>query len=211
MTLFYSIVCPISGTDTGFFEKILTSSSIYYKIGDNMEEINMKTKRICMIGIFAALMAVCAWITIPGPVPFTLQTFAVFLAILSLGGRDGFISILVYILLGAVGLPVFSGFRGGVGVLLASTGGYLVGFLLAALLMMLFEKKGLTARILSAAGAMVTYFAFGTAWYAVVYTAGGKAFSLTAVLMACVVPFVLPDILKIALAFVIAKRIKPVV
>ena len=58
---------------------------------------------------------------------------------------------------------------------------------------------------------MVTYFAFGTAWYAVVYTAGGKAFSLTAVLMACVVPFVLPDILKIALAFVIAKRIKPVV
>lgn len=176
-----------------------------------MEEINMKTKRICMIGIFAALMAVCAWITIPGPVPFTLQTFAVFLAILSLGGRDGFISILVYILLGAVGLPVFSGFRGGVGVLLASTGGYLVGFLLAALLMMLFEKKGLTARILSAAGAMVTYFAFGTAWYAVVYTAGGKAFSLTAVLMACVVPFVLPDILKIALAFVIAKRIKPVV
>ena len=171
----------------------------------------MKTKRICMIGIFAALMAVCAWITIPGPVPFTLQTFAVFLAILSLGGRDGFISILVYILLGAVGLPVFSGFRGGVGVLLASTGGYLVGFLLAALLMMLFEKKGLTARILSAAGAMVTYFAFGTAWYAVVYTAGGKAFSLTAVLMACVVPFVLPDILKIALAFVIAKRIKPVV
>lgn len=176
-----------------------------------MEEINMKTKRICMIGIFAALMAVCAWITIPGPVPFTLQTFAVFLAILSLGGRDGFISILVYILLGAVGLPVFSGFRGGAGVLLASTGGYLVGFLLAALLMMLFEKKGLTARILSAAGAMVTYFAFGTAWYAVVYTAGGKAFSLTAVLMACVVPFVLPDILKIALAFVIAKRIKPVV
>lgn len=171
----------------------------------------MKTKRICMIGIFAALMAVCAWITIPGPVPFTLQTFAVFLAILSLGGRDGFISILVYILLGAVGLPVFSGFRGGAGVLLASTGGYLVGFLLAALLMMLFEKKGLTARILSAAGAMVTYFAFGTAWYAVVYTAGGKAFSLTAVLMACVVPFVLPDILKIALAFVIAKRIKPVV
>lgn len=171
----------------------------------------MKTKRICMIGIFAALMAVCAWITIPGPVPFTLQTFAVFLAILSLGGRDGFISILVYILLGAVGLPVFSGFRGGVGVLLASSGGYLVGFLLAALLMMLFEKKGLTARILSAAGAMVTYFAFGTAWYAVVYTAGGKAFSLTAVLMACVVPFVLPDILKIALAFVIAKRIKPVV
>lgn len=176
-----------------------------------MEEINMKTKRICMIGIFAALMAVCAWITIPGPVPFTLQTFAVFLSILSLGGRDGFISILVYILLGAVGLPVFSGFRGGVGVLLASTGGYLVGFLLAALLMMLFEKKGLTAQILSAAGAMVTYFAFGTAWYAVVYTAGGKPFSLTAVLMACVVPFVLPDILKIALAFVIAERIKPVV
>ena len=211
MTVFYSIICPISGTDTSFFEKILTSSPIYYKIGDNVEGINMKTKRICMIGIFAALMAVCAWITIPGPVPFTLQTFAVFLAILSLGGRDGFISILVYILLGAVGLPVFSGFRGGVGVLLASTGGYLVGFLLSALLMMLFEKKGLTARIISAAGAMVTYFAFGTAWYAVVYTASGKAFSLTAVLMACVVPFVLPDILKIALAFVIAKRIKPVV
>ena len=70
---------------------------------------------LVMVALFAALIAVCAWVTVPGAVPFTLQTMGVFLAVGLLGGKRGTASVLVYILLGAVGMPVFSGFSGGVG------------------------------------------------------------------------------------------------
>ena len=91
----------------------------------------MKSKAydLVLIALFAALMALCAWVTVPYAVPFTMQTFGVFLALLLLGGKRGTICMAVYLLLGAVGLPVFSGFRGGVGALVGSTGGYLVGFI----------------------------------------------------------------------------------
>ena len=97
----------------------------------------MKSKAydLVLIALFAALMALCAWVTVPYAVPFTMQTFGVFLALLLLGGKRGTICMAVYLLLGAVGLPVFSGFRGGVGALVGSTGGYLVGFIVSALLM----------------------------------------------------------------------------
>ena len=87
-----------------------------------------------LCSLFAALMAVCAWLTIPGEVPFTLQTFGVFAALVLLGGKRGTIAIALYLVLGAVGLPVFSGFRGGFGVLFGTTGGYIFGFLLSGLL-----------------------------------------------------------------------------
>ena len=85
----------------------------------------MKSKAydLVLIALFAALMALCAWVTVPYAVPFTMQTFGVFLALLLLGGKRGTICMAVYLLLGAVGLPVFSGFRGGVGALVGSTGG----------------------------------------------------------------------------------------
>ncbi|MBR6474866.1 MAG: biotin transporter BioY, partial [Lachnospiraceae bacterium] len=92
------------------------------------------TLDLIYMAIGAALIAACSWITIPFMVPFTLQTFAVFTIVGLLGGRKGFLSILVYILLGAVGLPVFSGFKGGIGVLAGTTGGYIIGFLFIALI-----------------------------------------------------------------------------
>ena len=94
----------------------------------------MKIRNMVLSALFAALLAVCAWISIPaGDVAFTLQTFGVFLTLLLLGGKRGTVSISVYLLLGAVGLPVFSGFRGGIGTLLGVTGGYMVGFLFTCL------------------------------------------------------------------------------
>ena len=81
------------------------------------------------IGLFAVVIAICSWISIPTVVPFTLQTFAVFLAVAILGGKRGTLSVIVYVLLGADGLPVFSGFKGGFGVLLNTTGGYIIGFI----------------------------------------------------------------------------------
>ena len=92
----------------------------------------MTTKDMALTAMFAVLIAVCSWISIPLAVPITLQTFGVFCALAVLGGKRGFFAVLVYILLGAAGLPVFAGFKSGIGTLFGSTGGYIVGFLLMA-------------------------------------------------------------------------------
>ena len=99
-----------------------------------------KTTDLVYTALCAALIAVCSWISVPAAVPFTLQTFAVFAALNLLGGKRGTTAVLVYILLGAVGLPVFSGFKGGPGVLLGTTGGYIIGFLFTGLLFIFAER-----------------------------------------------------------------------
>ena len=93
---------------------------------------NITVRDMAYIALMAVVIALCSWISVPAAVPFTMQTFAVFCALLLLGGRRGTFAVALYILLGAFGLPVFSGFRGGIGALLGPTGGYIVGFLLCA-------------------------------------------------------------------------------
>ena len=88
-----------------------------------------KTYDMVCIAVFAVIIAICSWISIPATVPFTLQTFAIFLTVGVLGGKKGSLAVLVYILLGAVGVPVFAGFSAGIGILFGNTGGYIVGFL----------------------------------------------------------------------------------
>ncbi len=179
----------------------------------------LKTIDIVLIGAFAALMAICAWITVPATVPFTLQTFGVFLTFYLLGGKRGTLSIAVYILLGAVGLPVFSGFKGGFGVLLGTTGGYIVGFLFSALAMWglnlilsRFENDNKNKKLLfpfleMAVGLLVCY-AFGTAWFMIVYARTKGAVSLATCLSWCVLPFIVPDLIKITLALILGTRLK---
>lgn len=165
---------------------------------------------LVMVALFAALIAVCAWITIPGAVPFTLQTMGVFLAVGLLGGKRGTAAVLVYILLGAVGMPVFSGFSGGVGRLLGTTGGYIIGFLVAALAMWameaIFGKAKWVLPVSMLLGLLLCY-AFGTAWFLVLYTQTKDAISVASVLSMCVVPFIIPDLLKIALALLLTSRL----
>ena len=84
----------------------------------NRRQSSLTTKDLVYIALAAVLICVCSWISIPMAVPFILQTFAVFCVLELLGGRRGTIAVCVYILLGAVGLPVFSGFTGGIGKLL---------------------------------------------------------------------------------------------
>ena len=92
------------------------------------------------IALMAVLISVCSWLSVPAAIPFTMQTYAVFTALLLLGGRRGSIAVAVYIALGAVGLPVFSGFVGGMGHLVGPTAGYIWGFLLAALIYGIVKK-----------------------------------------------------------------------
>ena len=179
-----------------------------------MEKKKLTTKDMVYIAMFACLMAICAWISIPGQIPFTLQTMGVFLAVGLLGGRRGTLAILVYVLMGAIGLPVFSGFAGGFGKLLGATGGYIVGFLFSALIMWAMEaipgKKKWVLPLSMVLGLLACY-AFGTAWFLVVYTKSKGAISLAAVLGMCVIPYIIPDAIKIACALVLTKALKPFV
>ena len=170
----------------------------------------LKTIELAFIGIFVALITICSWITIPATVPFTLQTFAVFLTIALLGLKRGTIAVTVYILLGAIGVPVFSNFTGGIGSLLGTTGGYIVGFLLSAVISgVIMEKFGkkLPVMILAMLLGLLACYALGTAWFMVVYTKSKGAVSLLTTLGWCVFPFILPDCVKIALAILLSKRL----
>jgi biotin transport system substrate-specific component len=174
----------------------------------------MKIKDLTLIAMFTALIAVCSWITIPAAVPFTLQTFAVFLALGLLGGRRGTISVLTYIILGAVGAPVFSNFNGGIGALLGNTGGYIIGFLAASLVVWgLTHLLGNTnaALVISMVTGLLVCYAFGTAWFMFAYMNTNGTVSLITVLSWCVIPFVIPDLIKIFLALLLAKRLKRLV
>lgn len=163
------------------------------------------------VAIFAVTMAICSWISIPTTVPFTLQTFAVFLSVGVLGGRRGTFAVLVYILLGAVGLPVFAGFSGGIGILLGTTGGYIIGFLFSALLYWAMTKAlGEKTPVMVAAmvlGLIVCY-AFGTVWFMTVYARSSGAIGLGTALGWCVIPFIIPDLLKIACALLLTVRLR---
>lgn len=169
------------------------------------------TRDLAYIGIFAAVLAVCSWIAIPTAIPVTLQTMGVFLTVGLLGGRRGTTAVLVYILLAAIGMPVLAGFSGGLGVLLGSTGGYVLGFLCSALLMWGIEKlfgKSLWVLGISMVLGLLVCYAFGTAWYMVVYTSANGAVALSTVLGWCVVPFIVPDLIKIAVALLITARLR---
>ena len=174
----------------------------------------LKTIDIAYIALGAALITVCSWISIPTAVPFTLQTFAVFAILSLLGGRRGTLSILVYILLGAVGAPVFAGFSGGLGVILGSTGGYIVGFLLTGLIYWAAEiltKRSLVVEIISLVIGLLACYALGTVWFMVVYARNAGQINLLTALGWCVFPFIIPDLIKLVLGLIIARRVRPVI
>ncbi len=176
-----------------------------------MVQSKFRTLDLAYTAIGAALIAICSWISIPLTVPFTMQTFAVFFVLLLLGGMRGSLSILVYILLGAAGVPVFAGFSGGVGILFGNTGGYIIGFLLTGLVYLVAEHlfgENLCAKIAALVVGLALCYAFGTVWFYVLYTRHTGAVSMMTVMSWCVFPFILPDLLKLALAALLSGRVK---
>ena len=170
----------------------------------------LRTRDLTYVALCAVLIAVCAWISIPAPVPFTLQTFGIFAALTLLGGRRGCYAVAVYLLLGLVGLPVFAGFQGGAGTLLGVTGGYILGFGAAALIYWLVTARlgaSLPVSILACVLGRLVCYTFGTAWFLVAYARSVGPISLTAALGMCVFPFVLPDLIKLALAVLLSRRV----
>lgn len=174
--------------------------------------VNRKVKNMALCALFSALLAICAWLYVPvADIALTMQTFGIFLTLGLLGGKRGFCSVCVYLLLGAVGLPVFSGFQGGLGILLGASGGYILGFLAAAGVYWLVTagkstpKWQLIAMILG----LLSCYLFGTVWFSAMYLDG--TLSIGAVLLKCVVPYVIPDGIKLSLAFILTQKLRPFV
>lgn len=181
---------------------------------DNAKEMekNFKTIDLAYMAMGAVFITICSWISIPIIVPFTMQTFAVFFVLSALGGKRGTMAIIVYILLGAVGVPVFAQFTSGIGILLGNTGGYIVGFIFMGLIywliIRLFGKK-MWIEILAMVIGIVVLYAFGTAWFMIVYAQANGAVGLATVLGWCVIPFIIPDLIKLRLALTLARRLSP--
>ena len=173
---------------------------------------------LVLISVSAALITICSWISIPlGPVPFTLQTLGILAVMLTVGGRRGTIAILVYLALGAVGVPVFAGFKGGIMSFVGPTGGFLIGFVIAALVYWLLEKlflkKLMTTTVRTWIFGLLGFLVFeivmyivGVIWFMTVYAAQTGPVGLMTVLGWCVIPFIIPDLVKMAVALIIGER-----
>ena len=164
-----------------------------------------KYKSLTRMGLFCAFIAVCSLLAVPFEPPFTLQTFAVFLCVGMLGGKHALAAVLCYLVLGGAGLPVFAGFRGGMGHLIGATGGFLLGFIPAVALCGFLPKRiPLFARMLCGLAAL---YLCGAAWQYAFYMPGTGLAGLGAVLLQYVLPFVLPDVLKLALAAALTEKL----
>ena len=173
---------------------------------------HFSTLQLAYIALCTALIAICSYISIPTAIPFTLQTLAVFLILQLVGGRSGFFAVLTYLLLGAVGVPVFAQFTGGPGVLFGTTGGYLIGFLLMAALYwtataLLGDKPAV--RIVSLILGLFICYAFGTAWFLFLYNRSNDPVGVGTALGWCVLPFLLPDAVKFGVATGLAAVLRP--
>lgn len=174
-----------------------------------------RTRSIAQVALCIAIIIVCAWVAVPfGPVPFTLQTFAVAIAVMALRPKEALAAVAGYLALGAIGLPVFSGMRGGIGMLAGPTGGFLWGFLVgdAVAVGILWALRGraarghrgeLAARVVAAVTFMAVTYLIGWAQLMAVSGMGpAEAF------VAAIAPFIAPDATKMAMAVVVAGAVK---
>ena len=163
----------------------------------------MKIRDLTRIAFFTAVIIICSYIMIPFAVPFTLQTLGIFVSVLVLGKNKGSLAVLIYLLIGIVGVPVFSGFRGGIYVLTGMTGGFLWGFLAMGLTYWVLSRFGKVPALI--AGLAVCY-GCGCFWF-YLYSGGG----LGLILLRCVVPYLIPDAAKLWLAVSLSKRLSKVI
>lgn len=175
-----------------------------------MNEEAMSTsavRRLCVTALMSAVMCLLGPLSIPiGPVPISVMTLIIYLAVYLLGMRMGTISCIIYLMLGFVGLPVFAGYTGGAGKLLGPTGGYLVGYIFLALIsgfiMEHFSYKRIWCITGMVLGTAVLYL-FGTVWYAVLMKS-----SLAQAAILCVQPFIIGDLAKIILAELVGQELR---
>jgi len=168
----------------------------------------MKTAKLTFNAILAAAMCIIAPVSFHiGAIPVSLATFAVYIIACISKPKNAFACIIIYILLGAVGLPVFSGFIGGIQQIAGITGGYIIGYLPCALIISFTVNKHPKSKVAyplaMVSGTAVCYLC-GTAWY--IYQSGADFLQAVSI---CVLPFLLGDAVKITAASILAYTVKP--
>ncbi len=167
-------------------------------------------KNSILIALFSIIMLICSRIAIPFVIPFTLQSLAVFLALGILGGKMGFMSILLYIAIGFIGIPISASGEAGLGLIFSPTAGYFIGWLLCAVIFWIFETKmgnsNKTRLVFLSIGTIICYVT-GTLWFMMIYASNNTPVSLWSALCYCVFPFILFDAVKLLLANILADKI----
>lgn len=164
---------------------------------------------ITVISVCTAIVIISAWLTIPFFIGITLQTLAILLVCLLFDFRISISTVLVYIFIGAIGLPVFSGFGAGISALMGPTGGFILSFLLFPVIFKFFghrSRKSHILRVISMCVCILTCYVCGTLWYCFVYFSGDLQ-SIWGILIVCVFPFIIPDVIKIFIADIIYSRL----
>lgn len=171
-----------------------------------MKNKNQITKSIALISMFLSILIICSWITIPFTIPFTLQTLAIFCIILLTNIRVSLVIIILYILLGMLGFPVFGSFQGGIGIILGPTGGFIIGFIpmiiTSSILKYIIKEKKFY--FISLFIGLIVCYTFGSIWYYYLYKLKSNFYD---VLLVSVLPFIIPDIIKILISILIVNRI----
>ena len=166
----------------------------------------MKTKNLVANSIFAAIICLFSVVTVPiGAVPVTLSLFAVVVASIVLGAKNSAIAVLVYIFLGATGLPVFAGFGGGLSVIFGPTGGFILSYVPVCLIIGSVSHKSSKHLYFSAFCALIVSYIMGTLWFCIV-----QSTTIASSVMVCVVPFVVFDIIKFVIALNIGKAVSKI-
>ena len=169
------------------------------------------TKNITLIALSVAFFSVCSYIAVPfiSGMSFTLQLFAVFFIAGALDLKKSLTAIIIYVAAGLIGLPVFSLFRGGISVLMGPTGGYLLAFIPSVIIIgvsvHIFGKKT-GVLTLSMILSLVLCYTVGTLWFVGISGISGNESGIIGVLSVCVLPYVIPDLAKIALAVYLCRR-----
>lgn len=166
---------------------------------------------VAYVALFVALITVSAYLAIPSEIPFTLQSFGIYLTLSAIGGKRGTAAVCCYVAMGAIGLPVFAGVKGGLGVILGPTGGYIFGFVLGAVAFWIIEtifKKSLLTTVFSTAITCIVYLVCGTFWYATVYLGSMSKVIISTAMTTCALPFVFPEIVKILLSTILVRKLK---
>lgn len=173
-----------------------------------MKKSGFSTRDISYISLGAVFFIICSWICVPSPIPFTMQNFGIVFASLVLGRRRAFFSYIIYLLCGFVGLPVFAGFKSGLGVMSGPTGGYIIGMLSLPIIIgrnLETKPRSIFLELCVCAAAMLILYSFGTAWY-ILFSKNTNG--ILPILSACVFPFVIPDAIKCIIAVLCTRKFR---
>ena len=174
----------------------MNSKRRYHKYAQDIATVSMCT----------ALIIISSWISIPFPISFTLQTLAIFIVCLLFDFKISFISVLLYVFMGIVGVPVFSGFNTGFSFIVGPTGGFILSFLLFPFFISTLKRSSF---ILATVVCTLLCYIIGTLWFCFIYS-GSSGMNIISILAICIFPFVIPDTLKVLLACTLCKRLSKI-